>query len=163
MFEFEQWKLVKDGYEVSNYGRIKSVKRKPKIIKSVSHNNYLYCNQLKDYVHIIIAKAFIPNPYKLSCVNHKDENKENNCVWNLEWCTIAYNNSYGNRLNKISKSLQKPIIQLTKEGVFVAEYESGVEAESKTGINRKNISNCCLGRIGFKTAGGYVWKFKEVA
>ena len=58
----------------------------------------------KALVHRLVAEAFLENPENLPCINHKDENKLNNCVDNLEWCTIAYNNCYGDRLKRVSEA-----------------------------------------------------------
>lgn len=56
-------------------------------------------------IHRIVAMAFIPNPNNLPQVNHKDENKKNNRLENLEWCTPRYNMEYGTRMNKIFKKV----------------------------------------------------------
>lgn len=56
-------------------------------------------------IHRIVATAFIPNPNNLPQVNHKDENKKNNHLENLEWCTPKYNMEYGTRMNKIFKKV----------------------------------------------------------
>ena len=105
----EIWKPIKDYekyYEVSNLGRIKRLPRiqiypdghtqllKEKILKgSTTTWGYLQVSLTKDgkrikkHIHTLVAEAFIPNPNNLSEVNHKDYNKENNYVDNLEWCT----------------------------------------------------------------------------
>ena len=58
-------------------------------------------------VHQLVARAFIGNPNDYDQVNHKDENKENNHVSNLEWCTAAYNNVYGTRIERVKKTKAK--------------------------------------------------------
>ena len=102
--ELEQWKMVPDYegmYMVSNLGRVKSIRfGRERILKastSQSGKGYkqvcLCKNGVKKYigVHILVAMAFIPNPKNLPEVNHKDEDKSNNCVDNLEWCTASEN------------------------------------------------------------------------
>lgn len=79
-------------------------------IKEVAKSDcegYLVCTLSKNgttkqyYIHRLVAETFIPNPDNLPCVNHKDENKSNNNVDNLEWCTFKYNSQYslGNTIN----------------------------------------------------------------
>lgn len=107
----EEWKEIK-GYEnkywISNYGRIKNNK---KIMKPmIATNGYLIAclwknnKQRKIIIHRLVAKAFLPNPNNYTDINHKDENKQNNKVENLEWCTHLYNMNYGSVKEKISKS-----------------------------------------------------------
>lgn len=104
----EIWKDI-DGYEglyqVSNLGRVKNINyrgtKKERLLKSrKSRDGYLQLCLCKDgfikmfYVHRLVAETFIYNPQNLPCVNHKDENKQNNCLENLEWMTIKDNVTY---------------------------------------------------------------------
>lgn len=115
----EIWKDIQgyDGlYQVSNIGRVKSLNYsrtgKEKILKPCKANGYLQVYLYKEgkskmyKIHRLVAMAFIPNPDNLPCVNHIDEDKSNNCEDNLEWCTVAYNNTYGTRIQRQAESLK---------------------------------------------------------
>ena len=180
----EIWRPIKgyEGlYEVSNLGRIKSLKRLvkkwdgyrivPEKILTPRANNrgYLRINLCKDGItktfspHRLVAEAFIPNPDNLPCVNHKDENPLNNVVSNLEWCTYSYNNSYGTRLERvrdkqINGKKSKPVLQYTIDGEFVREWPSAMDAERNGGFSSACIYMCCKGKI--KKHQGCIWRYK---
>lgn len=119
----EIWRPVKgfEGYyEVSDLGRVRSIDRviydsvrkcdrllKGRLLterdNGHGYKSVMFCKNHKlyhKYVHILVAEAFIQNPSNLPYVNHKDENKGNNCADNLEWCTGSYNNLYGTRTQR---------------------------------------------------------------
>ena len=106
-------------------------------------------------VHILVAKAFIPNPDNMPTVNHKDGNKHNNNVSNLEWVSYAENNKHA-LANNLRSPRGNPIIQLSLDGSFVAKYRSACEAARETGFSRCVISHCLNGRM--KQYAGFVWK-----
>ena len=168
----EEWKSIPgyEGlYEVSNWGRIKShlycksQKTSERILSPGNRRGYYYVELCKGgkvkkrSIHRLVAEAFIPNPSNLPEVNHKDENKENNYFWNLEWCDRSYNNSYGTRMERISKR----VVQLDKSGNFVAEYKSIQEAARVTDIAHSSICKCCQRKKGFKSRGGFIWIYKD--
>lgn len=114
----EIWKDI-EGYEgcyqVSNLGRVKSLKfGKEKILTpTINSRGYYHTCLRKDgrsvtvYIHRIVAKAFLPNPDNLPLINHKDEDKTNNRVDNLEWCSVYYNLHYGSAIENLIKSIKK--------------------------------------------------------
>ena len=112
-------------------------------------------------LHRLVALAFIENPNRLPCVNHKDENKQNNSAENLEWCDYKYNANYGTRGEKIGEKLinrcdQSKIVIRIFNGDEIP-YQSAKQAERELQINNANIISCCKGKR--KTAGGYEWRY----
>lgn len=123
-------------------------------------------------LHRIVANAFIPNLENKPCVNHKDGNKLNNSVNNLEWCSHSENERHSYRVlgKKISPELhrkmieahteatRKSVTQCTLEGAKIRTFSSTAEAHRITGISQGNISECCNNKR--KQAGGFKWNFE---
>lgn len=157
----EAWKAVNgyEGlYEVSTLGEVRNCKTRERIKPLTKKTGYqevcLSKNGCKYYlIHRLVAQAFIANPSNLPCVNHKDENKQNNAVDNLEWCTYAYNCTYGNG----AKKRDSPVVQITTDGVVVRICESMKDAAESLGIKYQCISAVC--RKKNVTAGGYIWEY----
>ena len=156
----EEWKKI-DGfdYEISNFGnlrRLNSNKLRKLQIDKDGYNVITIWKDGKSYfkrINRLVAEAFIPNPCNLPVVNHKDENKMNNFVENLEWCTVGYNNIY-------SKSRQ--VVQLDLDGNFLSEYNSIKDAEIGTGFASSHIQDCCnTAKMHCKTYKGFQWIYKE--
>ena len=167
---WEDIKGYKGYYQVSNKGRIKSLER---IVKSKNNSfktqsgkllklatdsqGYSIVNlskknkQMTRTVHRLVAETFIPNPYNKNQVNHIDENKKNNNIKNLEWCSAQYNTQY---------SLGKKVRQISNCGKYIKTWASAAEVERQLGINNTSISACCNNIR--KTAGGYKWEFTNV-
>lgn len=175
----EIWKDIPDYngmYQVSNQGNIRAVKLNKdgsklyKIRKlSTDKDGYFKICLYKDgfsktfRVHRLVALVFIDNSEGLPMINHKDENKQNNCVENLEWCTAKYNTNYNQetlaRIIKIgAEASAKKVAQYDVYGNFIQIYNSALEASKALNLKSSSgISNCCNGKS--KKAGGFIWKF----
>lgn len=160
----EVWKDVK-GYEglykVSNLGRIKSLNYrglgKEQIIKqSLTPYGYLsvVLNKKTHLAHRIVAQAFIDNPENLPQINHKDEVKTNNSVYNLEWCTAEYNCKYSHNPEKH----KKPVVAMKKDGELEF-YSSVTEAAETLGITYNSITMALKGRTNM--CQGRKWFYKH--
>ena len=166
----EIWKDIEgynDLYQVSNLGRIKSLKRHRETILKPGKvaGYYTVClsknnNQKNFFIHRLVAKAFVSNPSNLPCINHKDENKLNNCIDNLEWCTYKYNNNYGTHKQRVGQKHWKKVNQYDLEGNFIKEWDSLISIEKELNYDHRNISACCKHKYGRPTAYGYKWEYK---
>lgn len=149
-------------YQISNKGRVWSKKRQIYLKASKNNSGYLQVSLSadngkikKELVHRLVALVFIPNPNNYPCVNHKDENKENNTETNLEWCSKDYNMNYGTCAKRIGKGNCKPI-RCIETGVV---YASGVEAAKAFHTSADMVSKVLHGKNRCKTINGYHLEF----
>ena len=158
----EQWLPVEgfeDYYLVSNTGKIYSLWNN-RIIKPLANSATRYLSvclcrpgiRKREYVHRIVANVFCEKTEGCRCINHKDENRQNNNADNLEWCTYTYNNTYNGKSDMYCKA----IVQI-KDGNDIRVWKSAREAEKHFKTNYKNISAVCRGLR--PRAGGYEWRF----
>ena len=149
-------------YAITPEGEVWSYRNKRFLKPMDNGKGYLYVNLFRDnekknyLIHRLVGEAYIPNPENLPEINHKDENKTNNCLQNLEWCDRKYNNNYGACITKRSNSHKKPILQYDLDGNFVREWSSATDVSKEV---QANICKCLKGQN--KTAYGYKWKYKE--
>ena len=121
--EVEEWRTIPgyDGYKISNHGRLWSQKLKRCLDLPEDKDGYYRtalwsnCKSKKFFIHRLVATVFLSNPENHPCVNHKDGNKQNNYVSNLEWCSVAFNNQHAfNVLGKSVKGIHCKPITLVK-------------------------------------------------
>ena len=169
-------------YLIETDGRIFSKKRNRWLKYQISPKGYCYLElsnskgRKRMSVHRLVATAYIPNPDNFPQVNHKDENKQNNNVSNLEWCTAKYNMNYGTVQERIRKNtdftkpiykinaikngkrVSKSILMLDKKGNCINRFVSAKEASRRTNTHYANIIACC--KFKRQSAGGYIWKYE---
>jgi hypothetical protein len=168
----EIWKDINgySGYQISNLGRVWSIKSQRYLKGGINHGGY-YSVQMtanngkikREYIHRLVALHFIPNPYNKPQVNHKDENKENNCADNLEWITHAENQNYGTKNKRVSenhadyKMGNHPQAKAVECIELQKIFSCAKEASKELNIDNSDIGKACKGRL--KTAGGYHWRY----
>lgn len=177
----EVWKDIvgyEGYYQISNYGKVKSCERY--VNKSNGGKKYVGERIMKLFhcpggypevlltknskakpklIHRLVAEAFIDNPNNYPEVNHKDEDKDNNCVENLEWCTSKYNANYGTRNEKMSMAFRKPIIQKDIHGNVIKRWDSIKQMHDESGMDMSSVISVCKGRK--ETHRGYKWEYAE--
>lgn len=154
-----------EGYQVSDTGEVFSLKSNKLLSCKIDRYGYkcytLFPNGKAKYftAHRLVALAFIENPHNLPCVNHINENKLDNRVCNLEWCTAKQNDNHGTRNERMARTKEtKPVEQILPDG-SVRKFRGVKDASRKTGINRCQISRVCRGLS--KTAGKYEWRYLQ--
>ena len=169
-------------YKISNFGNVLSMNyrgntKKPNVLTPIKHHlGYMLIHLVgKDkkikmkMIHTLVADAFIPNPENKKYVNHIDGNKQNNHVSNLEWVTSKENMNHAIRTglrnphkNNHPKGADTPnstiILQYTKDGKLVKQWECISEASRHIGCNPSSIINNAKGRT--KTLHGFIWRYK---
>lgn len=160
----EEWKAINgyEMYEISTTGKVYS-HRSNKLLKH-QKSAYPFVRLYKDgkyknfQIHRLVAMAFIENPSNYEIVNHKDENKYNCNVSNLEWCTRHYNSHYKDntkkRLEISNYKLQTPVLQIGLDGKVINEYSN----IASTPHYKKGFSTICMNGEFFK---GYYWRYKH--
>lgn len=192
----EQWQEI-PGYEgqymVSNTGFVKALAReieylsplgkravtmlKERILRPYESCGYkkvdLYKNSIrkKAFIHILVAEAFIQNIDKKPQVNHKDGNRQNCHIDNLEWCTQKENVRHaidvlkrvlgGHPPRGKDSQFSIPVLQFNHSGQLIREWGAMADVARECGFKGYHISNCCKGKS--KTAYGFIWAFKHTA
>lgn len=173
----EEWKDISgfEGiYQVSDKGNVRRIYLlrmnhgiKTRILKNhqCKSNGYLVVSLSKGgkvshkCVHRLVARAFLPNPHNLPCVNHKDETRTNNHASNLEWCTYKYNTNYGtaqlrHSVNVINKGRSIPIEKRDENGTLLETFPSIAEVTRILGYDSAHISHSIKNN---KLAYGFKW------
>lgn len=191
----EEWRPIcgfEGLYEVSNLGRVKSLKDRygnlrEKILKQIQNDKgYLKVNlangkRKTSTVHRLVALSFIPNPNNLPTVNHINEDKTDNCVYNLEWMNMSQqvrhgtcqqrrvaNTDYKARSantdykvigRKNAEKLSKQVYQYTLDYKLIKIWSSTREC-GRNGFGQSAVAACCRGKL--KHYKNYIWSYVEI-
>lgn len=151
-------------YLVSNKGRLFSVRKSKIFSQYITNSGYMqatltnrYGVRKHEYLHRLVAMAFIENPNNLPQVNHINEIKVDNRVENLEWVSAKDNINYGTGNERRAKKLSVAIDQFDLDGNFIRTWQGAREVEKELGYKNSSISKCLNGK--YKTAYNFIWKY----
>ena len=186
----EEWKDIQgyEGlYQVSNYGRVKSLEReiigrwgtkrliKERILKNGQNKKRGYNSvalnrdgiRITNLVHRLVAEAFIPNPNDYDTVHHKNHNPQDNRVENLEWMPIEQHTKEhkNDRVDGIKKKMTKTVYQYTLDDKLIAIYPSTMEVQRKLGYSNSDVSMASRNKFhkkGNNIYNGYKWSYEPL-
>lgn len=147
IFNYYRERLLKPTTESSGYLIVKLQVGKKAVVKKI---------------HRLVAETFIHNPNNLPCVNHKDENRQNNCVDNLEWCTYKENANYGTRNERLRIASGIRVAQYTLDGKLVKIWDSVSQASQHFGCkSTSSIRRVCKKEKGRYSYKGFIWRYVD--
>lgn len=153
---------IKSNYSISDTGEIKNDTTNKKLKPTMQYGYERVSLKMgsKYYgnsIHRLVAQAFIPNPNDYPIVNHKDGNRRNNKVDNLEWCTYSYNAKEAYKLKKFIPT--KPVNQYDLDGRLMWTYNSILDAANQTGTLQEKITEVCQRKR--KSTNQYQWRYVD--
>lgn len=164
-----EWKIIEgcnELYEVSDEGQIRNRKRNHILKQKMNDFGYMVLSLVTEngkktfFVHRLVADAFLTRPDGKTQINHKDQNKTNNCVGNLEWVTARENSNYGDRIERIQDKrknnprFHRPIVCVETGIVYHNPNRASEEIDP---INKAVLYRCLNGQG--ETYAGYHWRY----